>query len=226
MIIQLLGVALISLLTITPTIQQNNIEQLIAPNIEIQDNFFNHNTPNRIYVKNNFSYWFHSDNSPATVYYDFRLSTSFTTLQHWTSAQGLINGTYLEANITSNVYIIDDNFYVYDLSDTSVGNVTLMTGNVMRSLLRDYYFKTRGGNPTTESFSFTQTTANLVTTTSYYTYSLTGTQGTMSGRIYVASNNDSRFFTPTVANTTVTVPTGTNLEQLITNHLLYLLMFF
>jgi hypothetical protein len=36
MIIQLLGVALISLLTITPTLQQNNIEQLIAPNIEIQ----------------------------------------------------------------------------------------------------------------------------------------------------------------------------------------------
>jgi hypothetical protein len=56
MITQILGVALISLLTITPTIQQNNIEQLIAPNIEIQQNILAGATNNYYYYLYNVDY--------------------------------------------------------------------------------------------------------------------------------------------------------------------------
>ena len=43
MIIKLLATALISLLTISPSIQNNNIEHLIVPNIDIQVNFLDIN---------------------------------------------------------------------------------------------------------------------------------------------------------------------------------------
>jgi hypothetical protein len=79
MIIQLLGVALISLLTITPTIQQNNIEQLIAPNIEIQPMTMTSPDNNRLWVANQFSYYAYNGSlGTASTFVSSQLYSQFT----------------------------------------------------------------------------------------------------------------------------------------------------
>jgi hypothetical protein len=223
MITQILGVALISLLTITPTIQQNNIEQLIAPNIEIQQNSFNSNTnyTNQIWVKNNFSYYHNATNTRITTYDTNLLLTNFTNyfagnINHTT----IINDSNTGGGIM-NVHIIDGNFYIYDTSlGIFGGSASNMTGNVLRSLIRDYYLKVRGGLPTSETFGFTQTTDNLVSTSTFYTYSLNGSQGSVNGRVYVRdlnllqTNNSYN-----VTNNSISAPTNTSLQQIIENQI-------
>jgi hypothetical protein len=200
MITQILGVALISLLTITPTIQQNNIEQLIAPNIEIQPMAFNSPDSNRLWVVNQFSYY--NDTSSLFNYNANALNINFTEFE--TSG---VNITYnTTSNLTSLTYITDTDFYITKSFDRSI------TGSFLQSLIQDYYIKTKG-SITSTSFSFSNTGDNLSTTTSYYTYSVFGTGGTVSGRFYYVSNSNVSPHNHT-KNSTVTIPTNANINEL------------
>jgi hypothetical protein len=216
MIIQLLGVALISLLTITPTIQQNNKEQLNAPNIEIQDNLFNTNQPNYVYVPRQFSYWSNSQRPDgATIYDDRDLFVNFSFIKERLYSSDLtrqVNNTTIRNNFVS---IIDDNLYIYN---DQVGTQGAMTGNVLRSLLNNYYLKTRGGSPTSSTFGFTQTSANVPSTTTFYTYSLNGVQGNVNANIYFTSGTTTSIQT-FVVNNNVTVPANISLQNLIENYI-------
>jgi hypothetical protein len=207
MITQILGVALISLLNITPTLQQNNIEQLIAPNIETQDTTFTPIDSNRVYVNRQFSYY-HWDNNPATIdiYKAVNLYTSFDRIL-WNNT----DYTFSVQDITRTIFILNDNLYV------SAGSIDI-TGNALRALLENYYFRTRGGNPTSSIFSFTQTTQLITNTTTYYTYTLNGSQGQVNGRIYIQSSSTNPI-SFSVTNNNVTVPLGTSLADIINNYI-------
>jgi hypothetical protein len=216
MITQILGVALISLLTITPTIQQNNIEQLIAPNIDIQPMQINYNNnQDRLYIKNQFSYAVNISSGNATDYINH--------INLYTNATSLLNenSDLMFSTSTSNrwIFISDTNFYVYDTASGASNSVSQISGTVMRQLLQDYYFLTKGVNSTNQTFSFTQSGGNLPTTSSFYTYTLTGTGGTLEGRIYLVGTIPSPF-TVSYQNTTVTVPAGTSLQNIVEQYLI------
>jgi hypothetical protein len=201
MITQLLGVALISLLTITPTIQQNNIEQLIAPNIEITQNTFNTNKPLQVYVLNQFSIYHNSNNA-------FNINNLFTNFNSL-----LVEGfDYTTANFTMEFLYIDDTNLHY------TGRV--INGNTLRAVARNYYQRMRGSLPTSETFSFTATTTSIPSTTSYYTYTLNGSSGIMSGNIYVKDNNLLNTNSGILTNNNVSIPQGTSLQNLINNNLI------
>ena len=204
MIIQLLGVALISLLTITPTIQQNNIEQLIAPNIEIQDNLFNSTLTNRIAVLNQFSYY--TANNQNTLEPN-QLHTNFTQITEFGN-----NTTFTEST-RPNYYILDNNLYVY-FSLSGFTN-SYVSGNLLRNLMSEYYFRTRGGYPTSTTFEFTETTGLVPNRELYYTYTLNGSQGQVNGRIYLQNTPNINDNTVTLTNTSVTAPTNISLINLI-----------
>jgi hypothetical protein len=216
MIIQLLGVALISLLTITPTIQQNNIEQLIAPNIEIQPMQFNYNNnQDKLYIKNQFSYAININTTIATDYN--------THMILYTNTNTLLNTVPTDLTFSSLAtsfwtFIQENDFYIFDRSSTNESNAANMTGNVMRDLINDYYQKTRG-TVTSSSFTFTQTTTSITATATYYTYTINGTGGSLQGRIYVVNSVPSPFAT-SYQNTNVTVPAGTTLETIVEQYLI------
>jgi hypothetical protein len=203
MIIQLLGVALISLLTITPTIQQNNIEQLIAPNIEIQPSTFLNQDTNRLFISKQFSYY--------DIKYLATNGRSYTSSALYTNTNQL---TYFDTNSTysdisrPNIYITDSNVYVSALSNQAP------TGDEMRSILREYYYQTRGSYPTSDSFSFTVNSNYLAATTTYYTYTLNGIQGSQTGRVYLSDTASIQNFTTTF-NANISIPQGSNFQQLI-----------
>ena len=199
MIIQLLGVALISLLTITPTIQQNNIEQFIAPNIEIQPMLMNSSDPNRLVVINQFSHY-----DSIGSFQSAKLYTNFTDIIWGGSIY-----TYDTGN-NSATYITDNDLYTYNQSVD-------MTGNEYKNLLREYYFRTRGGYPTSETFSFTQTTMALSSNSTYYTYTLNGSQGLVNGRIYITPISNVNDNTITNINRNVSVIQNSTLLSLIQN---------
>jgi hypothetical protein len=200
MITQILGVALISLLTITPTIQQNNIEQLIAPNIEITNNQLNYNNnEDKLYIVNNFSYYVNNTATNVTSYDPNSLFTNFNEIPVLSSS--------------NSIFIQDNNFYVFDIVSATVTSPRNITGNAMKALINDYYLRVRGGSPTSSSFSFTQTTQNIAATSTFYTYTLNGSQGQVNGRIYISSSSQSNFVSFPVTN--ITVPTGTTLQTII-----------
>jgi hypothetical protein len=207
MIIQLLGVALISLLTITPTIQQNNIEQLIAPNIEIQPMTFNTPDANRLWVKNQFSYYdyrYTEGQGLGTIAGALRTNTNFL------MSNDIIETFNITLSNLPNIYITDSNFYITQFSS--------VTGNDMRFILDRYYRNIRGAAPTSINVSFTQENQLISRTTTYYTYTVQGSAGSLSGRIY---NDTNQIFNNLVSitNNTVNVPINTTLQQLIQNHL-------
>jgi hypothetical protein len=203
MIIQLLGVALISLLMITPTIQQNNIEQLIAPNIEIQPSTFLNQDTNRLFISKQFSHY--------DIKYLATNGRSYTSSAVYTNTNQLtyfdINATYSDVN-RPNIYITDANVYVSALSNQAP------TGDEMRSILREYYYQTRGSYPTSDSFSFTVNSSPIGATTTYYTYTLNGIQGSQTGRLYLSDLSLIQNFTTTF-NANISIPQGSNFEQLI-----------
>jgi hypothetical protein len=204
MITQILGVALISLLTITPTIQQNNIDQLIAPNIEIQPMIFNTPDSNRLWVANQFSHYASTDSS----YNDSRLFTNSSTYINRFGS----NRTYDVSREAPIIHIMDNNFYVH--------GTNILSANVFRDVIRNYYSRKYGSLPTNSTFSFTQTTAAITPTTSFYTYTLThNSYPTMEGRVYVGDTNVLKTFNSLTINNNVSISAGTTLESLIVNSL-------
>jgi hypothetical protein len=205
MITQILGVALISLLTITPTIQQNNIEQLIAPNIEIQSMNFNTPDEHRLLVVNQFSVYTGMNNTfnSAKLYTNFNFlpDTNNNNITFSDISSG-INGLHYRDNIT----IMNDNLYI-NLADW------IISGNNLRELIRQYYFRTRGGFPTSSTFSFTETTTELRGPNTTYTYSLNGTQGSVNANIYLVSQLAAA--TGTLTNTNITLPLRANMSSII-----------
>jgi hypothetical protein len=211
MIIQLLGVALISLLTITPTIQQNNIEQLIAPNIEIQPLTFTSSNVNRLLVVNQFSHY-NTDQFNPSLYDTTRLRTNATNVE-------VINQDvtfHLNHNSSKlGIYITDNDFYFHHM------NAFDITGNFFRNLMFDYYKKVRGTDATSSTFSFTSTTGSLATTTTYYTYSLNSSfGGPMSGRLYLQDEERVDSNSGSLTNSNVTIPQNTTLATLINTHII------
>jgi hypothetical protein len=209
MITQILGVALISLLNITPTLQQNNLEQLIAPNIEIQDNLFLTSNPNAIWVQNQFSTYYKGRYDAN--YIDSNLKTSFNSL---ISPGGNDYTTGNSQDQWYTIYITDTDFYFY--TSDAVSNVNL-TGTILRDIINGYYTRTKG-TVTSSSFSFTVSTSILSLSNLFYTYSINGTGGIMEGRVY---NTDYSVMSPqsfppiAIVNSTVSYPLGTSLESVI-----------
>ena len=192
MITQILGVALISLLTITPTIQQNNIEQLIVPNIEITQN-------NLINI----------DNSRLQIVNQFAIANanSDTVMINFNDIGNRLYDLSPLWNFESNAYIVNNNFYYH--------TIEWVNGNRIRSQLQDYYLKTRGSSPTSSTFSFTQTTDFVTNTTTFYTYTLNGVQGQINGRIYIKNENDINTNNASLFRNNVTLEAGTNITALI-----------
>jgi hypothetical protein len=201
MIIQILGVALISLLTITPTIQQNNIEQLKVPNIEITTSTFNTSDPNRIFVANQFSYY-DSTSNLFLPYNGNLLKTNFS--------QYIYSGSDITYNTTTNygrsTHITDTDFYITKTADRSIN------GNFLQALIQDYYTKTKG-SITSTSFSFSASDTGLSTNTSFYTYQVNGSGGSINGRFYYVSNSDVNPHNHT-KNSNITIPTNANINEL------------
>ena len=194
MITQIFGVALISLLTITPTIQQNNIEQLIAPNIEIQQN----NTAIGIY---NDRVWI---NRPFTQYV-------------FASANTFIRDTQMQsynflANFNTWTAVINDNFYFYSNLNSPSDN---MSGNYFRNMINEYYTFSRGIAPTSSTFSFSQTSTALPLTTTFYTYTINGSAGSMVGRLYLQSGANIGTHTVNSFNSNVNVPVGSSIQTIV-----------
>jgi hypothetical protein len=218
MITQILGVALISLLTITPTIQQNNIEQLNAPNIEIQQNTLNTPDVNRLWVKNQFSYYDSSRSAQQGRDPDIVLSNINSHLYTNTNTliQTSVNEIYTNFTV-NNLYIIDNDFYFH----ISNFNNFLLTGAEIVSIMRNYYNRMRGSFPTSESVSFNTSGSTLTAwDTNYYTYTFNGTQGSMVGRIYVKSQSIVDTNTGSITNNSISVPQNTTLQNLIQNYLI------
>jgi hypothetical protein len=200
MIIQLLGVALISLLTITPTIQQNNIEQIKIQNIIFEQNLPNTNYPQQVLnIKTWANYTSGSGGTFNSAWYQ-----NNQRFYDWSNTEATLS----ISNLTTTT-ITNDNLFLYQTN-------TNYSGNVIKALLRHHYFVTRGGNPTSESFSFTATDNDLLRTTTYYTYTLNGAQGQVNGRIYVREqSNVLSDVTLSVSNNNVSLPQNSSIVQII-----------
>jgi hypothetical protein len=209
MITQILGVALISLLTITPTIQQNNIEQLIAPNIEIQTNQFNVSNSNRMFVQNQFSYYRYFTSSFSTTY----LNTNFNSIIDGFGSDVTFQNTIIGGNDTAArlLYITDNDFYMFASSPAEEKN-----GNTMKLIIEEYYKRIKGSVINSSAFSFSVLNQNLSTATTFYTYEIQGSGGPMIGRFYFTSSfTINQMFGPTI-NNNITLPQGSNMSDLIT----------
>jgi len=206
MITQLLGVALISLLTITPTLQQNNIEQLIAPNIEIQTSQFTSPDSRRLLVTTPFSYYHSLGNSNTYVGGNFKWNIN-QILQNGSTT----DGTY-STNSLLNIYVNNNNF-VFTMTEYAT------TGNVMREIIREYYNKSRGSYPTSESFSFALNNNYWETQNLSYTYTVNGNGGSMSGNIWL-TNSGNLSNTVQKASSNITVPNNATLEQIIMQNII------
>jgi hypothetical protein len=216
MITQILGVALISLLTITPTIQQNNIEQLIAPNIELQDNVFNNTTySNQVHLVNNFSYYdrvkqLNTTGSNNTSFQN--IYTNFSTISLYNDQTGynqdytVNTGTYKSGAI----YITDNDFYV------TFGSIYSITNQAMRDIIQHYYLSRFNTSVTSSSFSFPITTNSLSISSSFYTYTVNGNAGSFSGRIYHTTDQAiDGAITVGVTNSSISIPSNATMQQLI-----------
>jgi len=216
MIIQLLGVALISLLTITPTIQQNNIEQLNAPNIDILTNGFINPPQDRLYeIENNSYYWNPGGSSsiistinPDLLYINyediFRIISSDTVVSTYSSSQS-------DQLITIN----NNNFYIYDQQSSTTADDSNITRTAMMNLIKTYYQKLNNTPVTSETFSWTSSASiSLAATVDFYTYSVSGNAGTISGRVYVRNNSTFGQTNLGVTNNNVTI-TESTLEALV-----------
>jgi hypothetical protein len=206
MITQILGVALISLLTITPTLQQNNIEQLIAPNIEIQTSQFTSPDSRRLLVTTPFSYYHSLGNSNTYVGGNFKWNIN-QILQNGSTT----DGTY-STNSLLNIYVNNNNF-VFTMTEYAT------TGNVMREIIREYYNKSRGSYPTSESFSFALNNNYWETQNLSYTYTVNGNGGSMSGNIWL-TNSGNLSNTVQKASSNITVPNNATLEQIIMQNII------
>jgi hypothetical protein len=212
MIIQLLGVALISLLTITPTIQQNNIEQLVAPNIELTESTFLTPDVNRLYVKNQFSYYDSYMRWASFSWFNDYPSHLYTNINVLRFAG--VDNTYNNTLNINNLFILDNEFYFHNSIDQYLSAFEYQT------IIREYYKKTRGAYPTTTNFSFNSSYDGLVQTTNYYTYTLNGTQGQMTGRIYTRNSNQVDSNIVSITNSSISVSQNTTLQNLIQNYLI------
>jgi hypothetical protein len=204
MITQIFGVALISLLNITPTLQQNNIEQLIAPNIEIQDNIMNTVEPNRLWVANQFSYY--RTSQQLQTYTDSLLFTNFDWYNqdsYWTYRP------VTESDYPKHLFIQDNNFYI-TLSNNQA------TGNFMRDLIQGYYSRTRSATVTSSSFSFQVNSSLIGKSQTFYTYTVNGTNGSMTGRFYNATLSEIQNLSSiSLQNNNISIPSGATLQQVI-----------
>jgi hypothetical protein len=182
MIIQLLGVALISLLTITPTIQQNNIEQLIVPNLDININGFNEPNSRLIYEVEPHAYYNNSAGglltesnfNPANlvINYDFYIDST---------------NTFALSTNQSRIHINQNNFYIND-STNATNDSFNMTFSALRLVIREFYLKTKGNTITSETFSFTVDSSIITATSTFYTYTINGNGGLLEGRVYNRSS--------------------------------------
>jgi hypothetical protein len=210
MITQILGVALISLLTITPTIQQNNIQQLNINTI----NGFNNPSPQRIYELDNYSYYFNPGgfNTIITtinenyifINYDNLLDDSGTSIQTFNT------------NSTDELIVINNNnFYIYDQSNSNRENDANITHNGMRELINKYYIKKYNTPVTSQTFSWSfNSVQELLATVDFYTYSVSGNAGTISGRVYVRNTATFGQTTLGITNNNVTLNNPT-VQQLV-----------
>jgi hypothetical protein len=204
MIIQLLGVALISLLTITPTIQQNNIEQLIAPNIEIQSNIFNTPDVNRLWVANQFSYYNSSNPIVSPIdplLYNYNFSSVFFTST---------DVTFSAASYNRLTFITNDNFYFYKTSSRTI------TSQAVKELVElAYITKNNGAIITSSSFSFTLNNNTLATTNTFYTYQINGSAGQVNANIYYNTTSDVSNINSMSINNNITLPANSSLQEVI-----------
>jgi hypothetical protein len=207
MITQILGVALISLLTITPTIQNKlNIE--IEPMVIINPSYSNQ----VLNIVDYEIYIFTALSSQDNPYRIIDLETD-----QLRGAQILINpivsgwaDTDLASNLDNGVIIENDNFYIYSAGEAQI------TGNGMRNIINSYYTFSRGTTPTSTTVSFTATTGSIAETTTYYTYTVSNsTTGSMSGRVYYQSVGQHNSNSGSTTNNNITVPQGTTLQNVI-----------
>jgi hypothetical protein len=201
MITQLLGVALISLLNITPTIQQNNIEQLIAPNIDILTNGFINPSPLRIYEVENYSYYWDTGSG---------ITEEITSSRFYINYANVLDGTAIrtfETTGTSELITINNNnFYIYDQQSSTNSNPANVTRSTMMDLIEKYYELTYDNDITNTQFSWTTSnTIALAATVDFYTYSVTGRTGTITGRVYVRNLTTFGQTNLGVTNNTVTI---------------------
>ena len=185
---------------IAPTQQQNK------PNIEIQPMIFSNYDNSRLLLVNDFSYYDISFNnwSSMVTFNTNALKTSFNSLYLEYDS----DSTYTTSNRTF-ISIIDSNVYVYMQS-------TEIYGSVLRSVLREFFTRTRGSAPTNESFSFQTTASYLPNVNTFYNYSLSNSFSTINGRVYMyAGNANNSFSTTQITNTNVTLPTNSTLQQVM-----------
>jgi hypothetical protein len=213
MIIQLLGVALISLLNITPTIQQNNIEQLIAPNIEIEPMTFNIPNSRQIYQVEPYAYYNNSINQRITAS-NYDSNNLLINYDHLIILNG--NNTFNTSfNTPAHILINNNNFYIYDITNEDINSAFNITTQALRLLITDYYKKTKGSTITSESFSFTLNTNNIATTSTYYTYTINGNGGLLEGRVYSKSSTSFGQVSLSKTNNQATVPQNYTLQQVV-----------
>jgi hypothetical protein len=195
MITQILGVALISLLTITPTIQQN------IPNIEIQtqNNTIPTNLTNKIVNNVSWSAYYVNNSWPVELFSFEQITTNGYNYQP-NSATG--------TNVNAFSFFINDNFYFNTIN-------TNLTSAKIREAVYLYYFNQRGGNPTSESFSFVINQNTLGASSTFYTYTVNGSQGSMSGRIFIKNSSDIDSNTAALTNNNISLNIGSNMNNLI-----------
>jgi hypothetical protein len=205
MITQILGVALISLLTITPTIKQNNINNLIEDNITILNNTL---YPSRLHVVNEFAYYANGDGD--SVYRSNRLHILNNKLVNHL-------GTDLTFKTGLNYDGLVNNIYITRQNNQANVSIYLTTGSLLRTILRNYYQSVRGVLPTSETFSFdpNNNSTSQFESTNTYTYTMNSTNGNMSGTIYVNNVNNYLNSTGNRVNSNVSLPTNSTMSQLI-----------
>jgi hypothetical protein len=204
MITQLLGVALISLLMITPTIQQNNIEQLIVPNIEITTSTFNSPDPNRLWVANQFSYY-NTNNHVVSPIDSTLYKNNFNQFIY-----NVADVTYEFSNITRLIYVTNNNFYIYRTDVRSI------TAQAIKELVELAYTTNNNGATISSSlFSFTLNNDILSPTITYYTYQINGSAGQVNARIYIINQSNLSNISNISINTNISLPANSTLQQVI-----------
>ena len=207
MITQILGVALISLLTITPTIQNK-------PNIEIQPMTIINNFQNVAVITDFYLYTLnsgvitHHNETVTSAAQDLLIKTTVTS---WGDSD-------LNSNIDNGVIIMKNSPTDVDFHVTSTGE-TQTTGNEMRNYLTKFITEQLGGSNITHTVSYSATTGTIAETTTFYTYTSNYTVGgsnlSITGRIYYQSVGRIDTNTGSKINSTITVPTGNNLTSVI-----------
>jgi hypothetical protein len=215
MIIQLLGVALISLLTITPTIQQNKINIEIQPMITQQA--VESDYQNQVLILGNWNLLVYSSSAGINFINNFNSTVNGQTtagvklllnpdVTNWAS-------TNLSSQLDNGIFIENNNFYI-----TTTGE-TVLTGIQMRDFISQYVITKLGGTNLTHTFSFTVSTDNIVETTTFYTYTTNDTVGgsntSISGRIYYQNVDLTDSNTGSRTNGNITVSQNSTLQTVI-----------